>query len=62
MWIFTALKVLHMDVHPSEKARAKRASSRCFELWLSMAVKLEYQHYPFLHLAKVLTKEGVLRR
>lgn len=56
----TALKVLHRDVRPSEAARAKRASSHHFGMWMSMAVKLECQHFPFLHLAKAFTKEGVL--
>lgn len=56
----TALKGLHTDVHPSEKARAKRASSHWFGMWLSTAVKLEYQCCPFLHLAKAFTKEGAL--
>lgn len=37
----TALKVLHRAVCPSEAARAKRASSHHFGMWMSIAVKLE---------------------
>lgn len=51
-----SLKVLHRDVHPSEKARAKSASSNSFGIWLSTAVKLRLRHCPFLHLIKAFIK------